>query len=121
MHTTDITTQSNLVTAVVASNTDATTITLRWTDPEDTIDYTGLTISSATAVGSLGTSITVDADAGTARELAISSLTADTDYGCIDASNPTSTGTIVIPAVVASPGGPIPVTCGETLLPGQRP
>ena len=44
-----------------------------------------------------------------------------TDYGCIDASNPTSTGTIVIPAVVAAPGGPLTITCGDTLLPGQRP
>ena len=43
----------------------------------------------------------------------------DTDYGCIDASNPTSTGTIVIPAVVASPSGPLEIVCGETLLPGQ--
>ena len=44
----------------------------------------------------------------------------DTDYGCIDANNPTSTATIVIPAVVAAPGGPLEIVCGETLLPGQR-
>ena len=45
----------------------------------------------------------------------------DTDYGCTDATNPTSTATIVIPPVVAAPGGPLEIVCGETLLPGQRP
>ena len=38
------------------------------------------------------------------------------DYHCGD--NDIFTG---IPTVAASPGGPIPVVCGETLLPGQRP
>ena len=79
-HEQEFTTQSNLVTAVVASNTDATTITLSWADPEDTIDYTGLLISSDVAAGSLGTSMPVNAAAGTARELRIESLTIDTDY-----------------------------------------
>ena len=45
----------------------------------------------------------------------------DTDYGCTDANNPTSTATFVIPPVVAAPGGPLEIVCGETLLPGQRP
>ena len=40
-------------------------------------------------------------------------------YGCIDANSPTSTATVVIPLVVAAPGGPLTITCGVTLLPGQ--
>ena len=40
-------------------------------------------------------------------------------YGCIDATTPTSTATIVIPSVVATPTGPMRITCGTTPLPGQ--
>ena len=40
-------------------------------------------------------------------------------YGCIDASTPTSTATIVIPSVVATPTGPKTIICGTTLLPEQ--
>ena len=40
-------------------------------------------------------------------------------YGCIDASTPTSNATIVIPSVVATPTGPMTITCGTTLLPEQ--
>ena len=43
------------------------------------------------------------------------------DYGCTDADTPTSSATIVIPPVVASPDGPLIIVCGKTLLPGQRP
>ena len=37
-------------------------------------------------------------------------------YGCGD----DSTATIVIPSVVATPAGPMGITCGSTLLPGQE-
>ena len=40
-------------------------------------------------------------------------------YGCIDANTPTSNATIVIPSVVATPTGPMTITCGTTLLPEQ--
>ena len=40
-------------------------------------------------------------------------------YGCIDANSPTSTATVVIPSVVATPTGPMTITCGTTLLPEQ--
>ena len=40
-------------------------------------------------------------------------------YGCIDATTPTSTATIVIPSIVATPTGPMRITCGTTHLPEQ--
>ena len=40
-------------------------------------------------------------------------------YGCIDATTPTSTATIVIPSIVATPTGPKRIICGTTPLPEQ--
>ena len=80
-HTIDITTQSNVVTAVVASNTDATTITLSWADPEDRVRYSGVMVTGGTMAGVMITPQTVSASEGsTAQQVAIMGLTADTDY-----------------------------------------
>ena len=111
-HTIDITTQSNLVTAVVASNTDATTITLSWADPEDRVRYSGVMVTGGTMAGVMITPQTVSAsDGSTAQQVAIDSLTADTDYTFTlatqyaddDAGNSKTGGSVEIPTRTRNP------------------
>ena len=85
MYTVSFTTQSNRVDNVVASSTSTTAtvdpaITLSWTDPQDTVGYTGVIISASPAAGSLSSAETVFATAGSARELVITGLTAGIPY-----------------------------------------
>ena len=83
-NSTTVTAMTTAATAVqnVAINTNVTTsnsVTIIWDNPEDTTDYTGVTISTATTVGNLdmGTPRIVDADTNT---LTISGLAAETEY-----------------------------------------
>ena len=76
-----VTTQSNVVTNVTATDITADSLTLSWADPEDTTGYSGVMISADPEVTSLnGAAGMVDADTGTARELVIDGLTIGIDY-----------------------------------------
>ena len=110
--TIDITTQSNLVTNVVASNTDTTTITLSWADPEDRVRYSGVMVTGSTMAGVMITPQTVSAsDGSTAQQVAIMGLTADTDYTFTlatqyaddDAGNRKTGGSFVVPTRTRNP------------------
>ena len=110
--TIDITTQSNLVTAVVDSNTDTTTITLSWADPEDRVRYSGVMVTGGTMAGVMITPQTVSAsDGSTAQQVAIMGLTADTDYTFIlatqyaddDAGNSKTGDSVEVPTRTRNP------------------
>ena len=78
-HTIPVTTQSTLVTNVIASTITSDSVTLSWDDPEDTVGYTGVTISATATVGDLDMNIprTVAKDTNT---LTISNLAAEAEY-----------------------------------------
>ena len=79
-HTIPVTTQSNIVTGVMGSDT-GTTVTLSWTDPEDRVRYSGVMVTGSTTAGDMIVPQTINATAGsTAEELIIADLTGPTDY-----------------------------------------
>ena len=78
MHPLTVTTQSTLVTGVIASDITSDTVTISWTAPEDTTDYSGVMISADSAVGDL-TTIPQSVSQGT-NTFVISDLTANNFY-----------------------------------------
>ena len=72
------TTQSNLVTDVVAAVDTSDTVTISWTPPEDSTDYSGVMISADSTVGDL-TTTPQSVSQGT-NTFTISGLTAATTY-----------------------------------------
>ena len=78
VHPLSVTTQSTLVTGVVATVDTSDTVTLSWTAPEDTTDYSGVMISADSTVGDL-TTTPQSVSQGT-NTLTISGLTAATTY-----------------------------------------
>ena len=76
-----VTTQSNVVTNVTATDITADSLTLSWADPEDTTGYSGVMISANPAEGSLNMPETLSTSAGgTAQQLVIMNLTATQGY-----------------------------------------
>ena len=83
-----------------------------------------LTSTNAGPEWDQASSNTMDAwDFGTASQAPVLKYAdydgAEDTYGCIDATTPTSTATIVIPSIVATPTGPMTIICGTTHLPEQ--
>ena len=74
-------TQSNLVTAVTATDITVDSITLSWIDPEDTTGYSGVMVSGSTTTGDMITPQTISATAGsTDEEVTIADLMELTTY-----------------------------------------
>ena len=71
------TTQSNRVTNIAGSDITSDSATIRWNDPEDTVDYTGVMITVDSAIGSLTGTDSVSQGTNT---FTISGLTANTPY-----------------------------------------
>ena len=80
-HIIPVTTQSNRVTNVIASDITTDSVTLSWTDPEDRVRYSGVMISASTAAGDMITPQMIDATAGsTAEQVTIADLAGPTAY-----------------------------------------
>ena len=80
-HIIPVMTQSNLVTAVTATDITGESVTLSWTDPEDTTGYSGVMVSGSTTTGDMITPQTISATAGsTDEEVTIADLTELTTY-----------------------------------------
>ena len=80
-HSVEFITQSNYITAFVPSTITATTITLSWANPEDRVEYAGVTISANPAHGDLSNEIQINASSGSMfGQLAVTGLTVGTEY-----------------------------------------